>query len=95
MQAAGHVEGFATASRLETHARNIGVASAELAPGVTQFLARNAAYLDAQVADALRRHAPDRAYWWHVQVLLEQQQGLFDGYQQARSGTGAHTGAAQ
>ena len=88
-QGAGQVEGYETAARLESHARNIGVADADLVPGVQQYLARNAAFLAEHIAAALPSNAPNRTYWWHVHVLLEQQRGLFDGYQQARHGCNA------
>eukprot|EP00042_Codosiga_hollandica_P042942 m.401136 g.401136 ORF g.401136 m.401136 type:complete len:559 (+) comp56440_c0_seq2:369-2045(+) len=91
--AAGFYEGQETPLLLEQTALNSGMLGYTPSPALAQFLAANSAFMSQQIAAAqsLPSLDPKRIYWYHVNLILTQLNGLYEGYQNVRGGKGELT----
>jgi hypothetical protein len=84
--AAGALEGFLTAHRIVQHISNIRGGSTGFPPQMTAFIQENFAWMEAEAAE----RASSDEYWHHVQLLLLQLRGMYQGIKSslARNSTG-------
>jgi len=89
-QAAGMYEGYATAPLIEQFAYNSGLYGFQPTTALAEFLQTNDAYMATNIAQAATLPAgdPQRIYWHHVNLILTQLSGVYQGYQDARHGNG-------
>jgi hypothetical protein len=88
--AAGFYEGSVTATLIEQNAYNSGLYTYQPSAGLAQFLQENTAFMSKMINESTSLPAgnPGRAYWYHVNLILAQLNGIYQGYQDARHNKG-------
>ncbi len=74
---------------MEQTAVNSGLLPYTPSPALAQFLETNAEFMEAQYNASLSLPSldPQRIYWYHVNLVNVQLNGIYQGYQEARHGT--------
>lgn len=93
-KAAGYLEGFLTAERMEQYAHNMQIEDYTISKHCKdKYFDPNEKFLKEMIKKSLKLEPSDplRIYWWQVNIVLQQLEGLHEGYQSARKGAGTLT----